>query len=240
MFLENLFNRKKLDSDIEDSLTELQRQLKQGGGYPWNKARLRGVLQDIAQGNFFNASKVDLRFEHVFTTEPLVIPEFNLDVFKKQSNKKFVGWGSLNDGWVSERCWQPTNPLLPGSKKQIALYLLTKEMSIEDCVKFVLFMGGTLPNAQGLVLSLQLIGERLPKMCTLYNGVTSGSYILGVDKKESCQATERSKGSNVYDVMTLHYLKESGEAYPAGFTNGFACDVRGYGNEYLLFYYDCD
>lgn len=243
MFLKNLFNRKKLSSDIEESLKEIQRQLSQGGGYPFSKAQLRGALQNIAQGNFLGVEGLDPRFEHVFTTEPVIIPSFSYEKFLESDNEK-VEYSSFNNGYFSDNFSKPSNPLEVGSKKQFTLYKIKIDSTNyhDQCVKFVKYMGGNFPNLRGLMTAYQLIGDMFPKKYVRDDGSAVGSKIWGLDQKENCDFSEGGFMSGPhFSVMALNfnvYLDRF--EFMVSALDGSWYPPSKFGNEYLLFYYDCD
>jgi hypothetical protein len=229
----DILNKSKLNRDIEISINEIQRQLAQGGGYPFSKARLRGTLKNITEGNFLGTAGVDSRFEHIFTTEPLIIPEVNIDEIRKAHFGK--GWDSFSSGYFSSRFWKPSSPLQPGSKMQITLYKIMTE-SFDDCVKFIGYMGGTYPNLQGLIAAQVLIGDRFPKTFERPEYQTTGTQIIGLDKKSHCC----DDGHNI-NAASLKYSihNQKFEFYQVDWDGTFH-GPYGIGHEYLLFYYECD
>ena len=229
----NILKKGRLNVEIEQYFNEIQWQLNQGGGYPFSKARLRGALKNITEGNFLGADGVDSRFEHIFTTGPLIIPEINIDQIRKEHWDK--GWSSFSSGYFSSRFWKPSSPLQTGSKMQITLYKIMTE-SFDDCVKFIRYMGGTYPNLQGLMAAQVLIGDRFPKIFKRPEYLDTGTRIIGLDKKDHC--CDDSHGISVASLKYSIHNQEF-EFHQIDWDGSFH-GPSGIGYEYLLFYYECD
>jgi len=232
----NLLKESGINAEIEQIMNEIQSQLTQHSGYPFSKAQLRGALKNIAEGNFLGTAGVDTRFEHILTTDPLTIPEISINKIQEEcwESEKY---SSFSSGYFREECWIPSSPIKSGSTMQITLYrILTKHF--DDCVQFVKYMGGTYPNLLGLITAQRLIGDKFPTICERSSGFQAlGARITGIDKKNHCV----KDNNETIRVACLDYsiTKKEFEFNQVPWDGPF-CGPFGAGNEYLVFYYECE
>lgn len=145
------------------------------------------------------AIEVGPTFEKLAEFKVVVPEKFLIKTFRKKHKKEFSYFNSD----ITDKNFNPSQPLLPGATKTALIYRLKKRLTSEEILTFISSQNGQLPNAQGLTITWEQGKANFPK----------GLWVIGFDQKENLW--KDSDGS--HGVPRLHQLSDGYAKFYLGY-----------------------